>query len=63
LVKEIIFYTMSVRGYEMRYNYLKGIFKFDSFNAVQEECMSTILKSNASMVVSAPTSSGKTVLF
>lgn len=54
---------MSVSAYEARYNYLKGIFKFDTFNAVQEQCMPTILKSNASMVVSAPTSSGKTVLF
>jgi ATP-dependent DNA helicase HFM1/MER3 len=42
---------------------LQNLFNFDAFNPVQKECLEDILKSNTNMLISAPTSSGKTVLF
>ncbi|KAK7467467.1 ATP-dependent DNA helicase MER3 [Stygiomarasmius scandens] len=41
----------------------RTIFKFGVFNAVQSSCLDSILHSRENMVVSAPTGSGKTVLF
>ncbi|KAI5114627.1 hypothetical protein M0805_000543, partial [Coniferiporia weirii] len=39
------------------------MFKFGVFNAVQSKCFDTIMQTRENMVISAPTSSGKTVLF
>ncbi|KAI5117308.1 hypothetical protein M0805_005536 [Coniferiporia weirii] len=41
----------------------RGMFKFGVFNAVQSKCFDTIMQTRENMVISAPTSSGKTVLF
>ncbi len=54
---------MNVKDYEKKYPCIKGYFSFSSFNLMQQECMTSLLNTNQSMVVSAPTSSGKTALF
>ncbi|KAJ3571066.1 hypothetical protein NP233_g4001 [Leucocoprinus birnbaumii] len=41
----------------------RGIFKFPTFNAMQSHCFDHITSSTQDLVVSAPTGSGKTVLF
>ncbi|KAI9069106.1 P-loop containing nucleoside triphosphate hydrolase protein [Trametes sanguinea] len=41
----------------------RGLFKFGVFNAVQSQCYDTVMNTDENMVVSAPTGSGKTVLF
>ncbi|TFK30070.1 P-loop containing nucleoside triphosphate hydrolase protein [Coprinopsis marcescibilis] len=42
----------------------RGVFnKFGSFNAVQSACFDHLVKTDQNLVVSAPTGSGKTVLF
>ncbi|KAF8582310.1 P-loop containing nucleoside triphosphate hydrolase protein [Ramaria rubella] len=41
----------------------RSFFKFGVFNAVQSECYDKIMKTTDNMVISAPTGSGKTVLF
>ncbi|KAH8099579.1 DEAD-domain-containing protein [Cristinia sonorae] len=41
----------------------RNLFKFGVFNAVQSDCFDTVMHDDANMVVSAPTGSGKTVLF
>ncbi|KAI9466064.1 P-loop containing nucleoside triphosphate hydrolase protein [Lactarius psammicola] len=41
----------------------RAMFKFATFNAMQSSCFNTIMKSEENVVVSAPTGSGKTVLF
>ncbi|KAG1778474.1 hypothetical protein EV702DRAFT_154436 [Suillus placidus] len=41
----------------------RSVFKFGVFNAIQSICFDAVLHSNENMVISAPTGSGKTVLF
>lgn len=41
----------------------RGIFSFGVFNAVQSESFHKIMETSENMVISAPTGSGKTVLF
>ncbi|PIL24262.1 hypothetical protein GSI_14015 [Ganoderma sinense ZZ0214-1] len=41
----------------------RGLFKFGVFNAVQSQCFDTVMGTEENMVISAPTGSGKTVLF
>ncbi|TFY60086.1 hypothetical protein EVJ58_g5372 [Rhodofomes roseus] len=41
----------------------RGMFKFGVFNAVQSKCFDTVMHTDENMVISAPTGSGKTVLF
>ncbi|KAI6028575.1 hypothetical protein F5J12DRAFT_889093 [Pisolithus orientalis] len=41
----------------------RGVFKFGVFNAMQSTCFDKVLYSDENLVVSAPTGSGKTVLF
>ncbi|THH28499.1 hypothetical protein EUX98_g5689 [Antrodiella citrinella] len=58
--------TRTVYDFDRRLNYVSNtpnLFKFGVFNAVQSECFDTLMHSDANMVVSAPTGSGKTVLF
>ena len=42
---------------------LQRFFHFSHFNKMQTECLDTILKTPENMLVSAPTGSGKTVIF
>ena len=42
---------------------LQDAFPFPSFNAMQCQLLSPVLMNDGSIVVSAPTSSGKTVIF
>ena len=42
---------------------LEELFPFESFNAFQSNCFDLIWNSNKNLIVSAPTGSGKTVLF
>ena len=42
---------------------LQKFFKFKSFNAMQKQCLNPVLKSSENILVSAPTASGKTVIF
>jgi ATP-dependent DNA helicase HFM1/MER3 len=42
---------------------LHNLFKFEFFNKMQTQCIDHILKSNQNMLVSAPTGSGKTIIF
>ncbi|KAI0076468.1 P-loop containing nucleoside triphosphate hydrolase protein [Panus rudis PR-1116 ss-1] len=41
----------------------RGMFKFGVFNAVQSQCYDEVMRGDDNMVISAPTGSGKTVLF
>ncbi|KAJ7632951.1 Sec63 Brl domain-containing protein [Roridomyces roridus] len=41
----------------------RGIFKFGVFNAVQSTCFDTVFNNSENVVMSAPTGSGKTVIF
>ncbi|KZT02310.1 P-loop containing nucleoside triphosphate hydrolase protein [Laetiporus sulphureus 93-53] len=41
----------------------RSLFKFGVFNAVQSSCFDTVMDTDENMVISAPTGSGKTVLF
>ncbi|CAD6979415.1 unnamed protein product, partial [Tilletia controversa] len=41
----------------------RSIYKFPVFNAVQSTCFDSIYQSSRNVVVSAPTGSGKTVVF
>ncbi|GAA5969973.1 hypothetical protein JCM11641_000215 [Rhodosporidiobolus odoratus] len=42
---------------------LRSLWRFGVFNAVQSACFDTVYHSDASVVISAPTGAGKTVLF
>ena len=42
---------------------LKGLFEFEEFNPIQQACLPLIMDREDNLIVSAPTSSGKTVLF
>jgi len=41
----------------------RSVFKFGVFNAIQSTCLDAVLKTPENLVISAPTGSGKTVLF
>ncbi|KAG8954197.1 Sec63 [Tulasnella sp. 424] len=41
----------------------RSVFKFGLFNAVQSQCFDTVMNTSQNMVISAPTGSGKTVIF
>ncbi|KAG8935054.1 Sec63 [Tulasnella sp. 417] len=41
----------------------RSVFKFGVFNAIQSQCFDTVVNTSQNMVISAPTGSGKTVLF
>ena len=48
---------------EREYPVLKDFFEFGEFNPIQKQCLPKIMRSDWNMIVSAPTSSGKTALF
>ncbi len=46
-----------------KYPELQGFFDFQQFNPIQTDCLPKIMEREDNLIVSAPTSSGKTVLF
>jgi ATP-dependent DNA helicase HFM1/MER3 len=52
-----------LQRFKKDYPKFKDLFTFQEFNDVQIQCYTKIFNYNDNMVVSAPTSSGKTVLF
>jgi len=46
-----------------KYPELQGFFQFPDFNHIQKDCLPKIMNGEDNLVLSAPTSSGKTVLF
>jgi len=46
-----------------KYPTLDGYFEFPEFNKFQTQCLPRIMDKEDNLIVSAPTSSGKTVLF
>lgn len=56
-------YLQMLNKFRNQYPKFKYLFQFDEFNDVQKECYPKIFNSADNMIVSAPTSSGKTVLF
>lgn len=46
-----------------RHPELKGYFDYFDFNPIQKACLPKIMETDSNLIVSAPTSSGKTVLF
>lgn len=46
-----------------QYPYLREHFHFNHFNRMQEECLPVLMATSHNMIVSAPTATGKTVLF
>ncbi|PCH39269.1 nucleoside triphosphate hydrolase protein [Wolfiporia cocos MD-104 SS10] len=50
-------------GYTIGADMYREIFKFEVFSAVQSACYDTVMHTDKNMVISAPTGSGKTVLF
>ena len=52
-----------IKEFNERFPSYRHFFHFDEFNAVQRKCYHPIVNDVRNMVFSAPTSSGKTVLF
>ena len=53
----------SMIDFRNRYPGFSTVFNFEEFNPVQIGCYHQIMHNSGNMVVSAPTSSGKTVVF
>jgi ATP-dependent DNA helicase HFM1/MER3 len=52
-----------MRAAVKKYPELRDCFDFDEFNPIQQSCLPLIMEQDDNLIVSAPTSSGKTVLF
>lgn len=52
-----------MKKFERQFPQFKRVFNFEEFNAVQLGCYDQIMENDSNMVVSAPTSSGKTTIF
>jgi len=46
-----------------QFPFLREHFHFQHFNRMQQECLPLLMMTNSNIVVSAPTATGKTVLF
>jgi ATP-dependent DNA helicase HFM1/MER3 len=49
--------------FKKEYPAFANFFNFEQFNEVQTKCYKPVMKDQHNIIVSAPTSSGKTVIF
>lgn len=52
-----------MKRFQADYPLFRDFFPYDDFNTVQQDCYDPIIRGDTNVVVCAPTSSGKTVLF
>lgn len=52
-----------MKSFKSQFPSYSNFFEFEEFNEVQLECYKQVINDTRNMIISAPTSSGKTVIF
>lgn len=52
-----------MKSFKTQFPAYSDFFDFEEFNKVQLQCYNQVVSDTRNMIISAPTSSGKTVLF